>query len=190
MDKAAPGSAVLGLPSTPAGKEASMTRPFKGCAARKFSCSRESSGPHRESERVGSWGGQRTVGGGLITQKQKGPLPPSPTAPTRPLHLSLPPHPQCHHHTPTHLLSTQLYCLVEHSPDDPLGTGGCGERPLVSEVAAEVRGQQRRYIQSWDPSLRVCGEDVCWGPASLDLPSYTHQSSGVEGYIFKSQKPS
>ena len=83
-----------------------------------------------------------------------------------------------------HLLSTQLHCLVEHSPDDPLGTGGCGERPLISEVAAEVRGQQCRYIQSWDPSLRVCGEDVCWGPTYLDFPSYTHQSSGVEGYIF------
>ena len=72
VDKVAPGSTVLGLPSTPAGKEASIIRPFKGCVARKFSCSRESSGPHRESERVWSWGGQQTVGGGLITQKQMG----------------------------------------------------------------------------------------------------------------------
>lgn len=52
-----------------------------------------------------------------------------------------------------HLLSTQLHCVVEHSPDDPLGTGGCGQRPLISEVAAEVRGQQCRYIQSGDPGL-------------------------------------
>lgn len=72
VDKVAPGSTVLGLPSTPAGKEASIIRPFKGCVARKFSCSRESSGPHRESERVWSWGGQQTVSSGLITQKQMG----------------------------------------------------------------------------------------------------------------------
>lgn len=51
------------------------------------------------------------------------------------------------------LLSTQLYCLTEHSPDDALGAGGCAERPLISEVAAEVGGQQCRYVQSWDPSL-------------------------------------
>lgn len=53
-DQAAPGSVVLGLLSTPAGKEASITRPFKGCVALKFSCSRELSGPHREPKRVWS----------------------------------------------------------------------------------------------------------------------------------------
>lgn len=66
-DKAAPGSTALGLLSTSVEKEASIIRPFKGCVARKFSCSRESSGPHRESESVWSWGGQQTK-----TQKQKG----------------------------------------------------------------------------------------------------------------------
>lgn len=48
------GSTVLGLPSVSVRKEASIIRPFKGCVARKFSCSRESSGPHREPERVWS----------------------------------------------------------------------------------------------------------------------------------------
>lgn len=50
--KAAPGSTVLGLVSVSVRKEASIIRPFKGCVARKFSCSLESSGPHREPERV------------------------------------------------------------------------------------------------------------------------------------------
>lgn len=111
--KAAPGSTVLGLLSTSAGKEASIIRPFKGCVPRKFSCSRESSGPHREPKRVWSWGGQETVGvgsgqenervTGLLTASTSGlhplrpPLPPygrfislstftplSPTSPTSP----------------------------------------------------------------------------------------------------------
>jgi hypothetical protein len=65
------------------------------------------------------------------------------------------PHNLCQYqpHPQPYLLGTQLHCLVEHSPDDPLGTGGCGQRPLVSEVATEIRGQQCRYIQSWDPNL-------------------------------------
>lgn len=173
-DKAAPGSKVLGLLSTPTGKEASIIRPFKGCVARKFSWSRESSGPHRESERVWSYGGQQTVGVGSwhrskshrLTQSQhlRAPpsLPPHPPHGPSSLHASsfsphpTPPIPFTPYVTTTpqpHLLSTQLYCLVEHSPDDSLGTGGCGERPLISEVAAEVRGQQCRYVQSWDPGL-------------------------------------
>lgn len=55
-----------GLLSSAAGKEASIVRPFKGCVARKFSCSRESRGPHKETERVWSWGS----GGRWIVQAQ------------------------------------------------------------------------------------------------------------------------
>lgn len=65
--------------------------------------------------------------------------------------------------TPRHsdLLSTQLHCLVEHSPDDTLAAGRSGQRSFVSVVTAEVGGQQARDIQTWDLSLGAWGEALC-----------------------------
>lgn len=118
--------------------------------ARKFSCSRESRSPHRETESVWSWGR------GLIDNtgsRQKETGVPDPlsifTAWPLPSFLSTFLFSNAH----SYLLSTQLHCLIEHSPDDTLAAGRCGQRPFISVVATEVRGQQCRYIQTWDLNL-------------------------------------